>query len=67
MPNHQLLNNVTHHDVKIITDYSDSNCFNRELDEINSKFLKYTPNKFFVEVDLFTDGVTLLPDEEGRN
>ena len=43
---------------KIITDYTESNCFNRELDDVNSKFLKYTPNNFFTEIDLFTDEAT---------
>jgi superfamily II DNA or RNA helicase len=40
---------------KIINDYLASNSYNREVDGLNSKFLKYTPDSFFTEVDLFAD------------
>ena len=52
---------------KIITDYTESNCFNRELDEVNSKFLKFTPNNFFTEIDLFTDETTFHKIGEDQN
>lgn len=40
---------------KIITDYLASNSFNREIEGSNTKFLRYTPDSFFTEVDLFAD------------
>lgn len=43
---------------KIIKDFLVSNSFNREIDSENKSFLKYTPNNFFTEVDLFTDEKT---------
>lgn len=45
---------ITNYD-KIIKDFLVSNSFNREIDSENKSFLKYTPNSFFTEVDLFTD------------
>lgn len=45
---------ITNYD-KIIKDFLISNSFNREIDSENKSFLKYTPNNFFTEVDLFTD------------
>ena len=45
---------ITNYD-KIIKDFLTSNSFNREIDSENKSFLKYTPNSFFTEVDLFTD------------
>src|SRR5690606_2791580 len=45
---------ITNYD-KIIKDFLSSNSFNREIDSENKSFLKYTPNSFFTEVDLFTD------------
>lgn len=45
---------ITNYD-KIIKDFLISNSFNREIDSENKSFLKYTPNSFFIEVDLFTD------------
>ena len=45
---------ITNYD-KIIKDFLVSNSFNREIDSENKSFLKYTPNNFFTEVDLFTD------------
>ncbi len=47
-------NVITNYD-KIIKDFLVSNSFNREIDSENKSFLKYTPNSFFTEVDLFTD------------
>jgi hypothetical protein len=43
---------------KIIHDYTESNCFGREIEKVQTKFLKYTPESFFTEVDLFTDEET---------
>ena len=40
---------------KIIQDFLKSNSFNREFETDKKSFLKYTPNNFFTEVDLFTD------------
>lgn len=40
---------------KIIADYLESNSFNREIDGSATKFLRYTPDSFFTEVDLFAD------------
>lgn len=40
---------------KIIGDYLDSNSFTREIEGKNTKFLRYTPDSFFTEVDLFAD------------
>lgn len=40
---------------KIINDYFESNSFSREIEGNATKFLKYTPDSFFTEVDLFTD------------
>ncbi len=40
---------------KIIGDYLDSNSFSRDINGINTKFLRYTPDSFFTEVDLFAD------------
>ncbi|WP_027078855.1 DEAD/DEAH box helicase [Maribacter antarcticus] len=45
---------ITNYD-KIIKDFLISNSFNREIDSANKSFLKYTPNSFFTEIDLFTD------------
>lgn len=45
---------ITNYD-KIVKDFLDSNSFKREIDSENRSFLKYTPNTFFIEVDLFTD------------
>nr|WP_298995573.1 DEAD/DEAH box helicase family protein [uncultured Polaribacter sp.] len=45
---------ITNYD-KIIKDFLASNSFNREIASENKSFLKYTPNSFFTEVDLFTD------------
>ena len=45
---------ITNYD-KIIKDFLVSNSFNREINSENKSFLKYTPNSFFTEVDLFTD------------
>ncbi|NER10043.1 type III restriction enzyme [Muriicola jejuensis] len=45
---------ITNYD-KILKDFLASNSFNREIDSENKSFLKYTPNSFFTEVDLFTD------------
>jgi len=40
---------------KIITDYLETNSFNRDIEGTNTKFLRYTPDSFFTEVDLFAD------------
>lgn len=40
---------------KIIGDYLESNSFSREIEGYNAKFLRYTPDSFFTEVDLFAD------------
>jgi superfamily II DNA or RNA helicase len=40
---------------KIISDYLVANSFNRNIDGTNSKFLRYSPDSFFTEVDLFAD------------
>jgi hypothetical protein len=40
---------------KIISDYLETNSFNREIDGVKTKFLRYTPDNFFTEIDLFTD------------
>jgi type III restriction enzyme len=40
---------------KIISDYLESNSFSREIDGVKTKFLRYTPDNFFTEIDLFTD------------
>ena len=40
---------------KIIGDYLTSNSFPRDIEGINRKFLRYTPDSFFTEVDLFAD------------
>lgn len=48
---------ITNYD-KIIKDFLISNSFNRKIDSENKSFLKYTPNNFFTEVDLFTDEKT---------
>ena len=45
---------ITNYD-KIIKDFLASNSFNREINSEKKCFLKYTPNSFFTEVDLFTD------------
>lgn len=45
---------ITNYD-KIINDFLASNSFSREIDSENKSFLKYTPNSFFTEVDLFTN------------
>ncbi|MDB4107034.1 DEAD/DEAH box helicase family protein [Bacteroidia bacterium] len=45
---------ITNYD-KIIKDFLVSNSFNREIDSKVKSFLKFTPNSFFTEVDLFTD------------
>lgn len=45
---------ITNYD-KIIKDFLESNSFTREINTKNLNFLKYTPNSFFTEVDLFTD------------
>ncbi|MDG4714832.1 DEAD/DEAH box helicase family protein [Winogradskyella marincola] len=48
---------ITNYD-KITTDFLTSNSFNRDFEESKKSFLKYTPNSFFTEVDLFTDADT---------
>lgn len=48
---------ITNYD-KIISDFLTSNSFNRDFGESKKSFLKYTPNSFFTEVDLFTDAGT---------
>jgi superfamily II DNA or RNA helicase len=40
---------------KILDDYFDSNSFSREIDGTKTKFLRYTPDSFFTEMDLFSD------------
>lgn len=40
---------------KIIEDYLESNSFNRDIDGHKTKFLRYTPDSFFTEMDLFSD------------
>lgn len=40
---------------KIIADYFSTNSFPREIDGVSKKFLRYTPDSFFTEVDLFAD------------
>ena len=46
---------LTNYD-KIMEDYLESNSFPRELEEgKTTPFLKYTPDNFFTEVDLFAD------------
>lgn len=52
---------------KIITDYLDSNSFSREIGGNKTQFLKYTPDSFFTEVDLFSDEATFLKLGEDQN
>ena len=40
---------------KIIQDYIESNCFNRTIEDEQLHFIKYSPNNFFTEIDLFAD------------
>jgi superfamily II DNA or RNA helicase len=40
---------------KIIADYLESNSFSRDIDGAKTKFLRYTPDSFFTEMDLFSD------------
>lgn len=40
---------------KIIEDYLESNSFSRDIDGHKTKFLRYTPDSFFTEMDLFSD------------
>ena len=47
--------NVIENYEKIINDYLESNSFNRTIDGTKTKFLRYTPDNFFTEVDLFSD------------
>ncbi len=49
------IQNVIENYSKIIQDYIESNCFNRTVDGQELKFLKYTPDSFFTEIDLFID------------
>lgn len=39
----------------IISNYIKDNCFSREINGKIEKFLKYQPNSFFTEIDLFAD------------
>ncbi len=39
----------------MIDHYILNNCFNRDIEGKNVKFLKYSPESFFTEVDLFVD------------
>lgn len=52
---------------KIITDYLDSNSFSREIEGNKTQFLKYTPDSFFTEVDLFSDEAIFLKLGEDQN
>ncbi|MGC6413320.1 MAG: DEAD/DEAH box helicase [Bacteroidia bacterium] len=52
--NANILDVIKNYD-KIITDYLASNSFSREIDGVNTKFLRYTPDSFFTEIDLFSD------------
>ncbi|MGQ1783878.1 DEAD/DEAH box helicase [Saccharicrinis sp. GN24d3] len=40
---------------KIIGDFLDVNSFNRDIEDVQTHFIKYAPNNFFTEVDLFAD------------
>jgi type III restriction enzyme len=40
---------------KIIEDYLESNSFSREIEGNKRQFLRYTPDSFFTEMDLFSD------------
>lgn len=52
---------------KIIEDYTTANCFNRSIEEESTSFIKYTPESFFTEVDLFTDEKTFHKMGEDQN
>lgn len=52
---------------KIIEDYTTANCFNRSIEEESNYFIKYTPESFFTEVDLFTDEKTFHKMGEDQN
>lgn len=52
---------------RIVQDFLDHNCFNREIEGDHLKFLRYAPNNFFVEIDLFADEKVFskLGEEQG--
>jgi superfamily II DNA or RNA helicase len=52
---------------KIIQDFLDHNCFPRTIEGNNYKFLRYAPNNFFIEIDLFADEKVFskLGEEQG--
>lgn len=52
---------------KIISDFINSNSFPREIDGENIHFLKYSPDSFFTEVDLFADESTFHKLGEDQN
>lgn len=59
---------ITNYD-KIIREFLVSNSFSREIGSEKKCFLKYTPNNFFTEVDLFTDEKVFhkLGEDQGWN
>jgi superfamily II DNA or RNA helicase len=54
---------------KILSDFVEYNCFKRIIDEEILTFIKYAPDNFFTEVDLFTDEKIFhqLGEQQGWN
>lgn len=52
---------------KIIEDYLESNSFNRNIEGNKIKFLAYTPDSFFTEIDLFSDEIQFHKLGEDQN
>ncbi|MEZ4939186.1 MAG: hypothetical protein R2799_16495 [Crocinitomicaceae bacterium] len=52
---------------KIIADYLESNTFSRDIEGSKTKFLTYTPDTFFTEIDLFSDEIMFHKLGEDQN
>ena len=61
------IKNVIENYSKIIDDYISTNCFNRTIDKTLTQFIKYSPDSFFTEIDLFADSTIFHKMGEDQN